>query len=345
MNALRTSCLCLAGLALAAGPPAVPPARAAEVLVDGIAAQVGTDIVLVSEVMQMVEPVEAQLRAAGAPQPEIARLRAEGLERMIEWRLIERVVRQGELYASEEQVDAAIEAIAKDNDLSLAELEASVTAHGLTFQDYRAEIKREIERSRVMAAMVSSKVEVDEAEVLQLYEERFAEQPAGGEQLRLRQILLTFGGDTGLSRDDACAAVARALERIQAGEPFENVARQDNVMAPGRGGDVGWLHTSQLAGWMLETVKALQPGQTSGVVELPFGCTLLQLVERREYTQVSFEMAKPVLERELFTQREIEEYRKWLEKLRETTFIERRGHFAEAGDFGGAAGSGTPPPD
>ena len=47
------------------------PGRTDEVLVDGIAAQVGSDIVLISEVMQMVAPNErrickaASLRVAG----------------------------------------------------------------------------------------------------------------------------------------------------------------------------------------------------------------------------------------------------------------------------------------
>jgi hypothetical protein len=78
----------LAILCLAALLPA--PAGADEMLADGIAAQVGTEIVLYSEVVEVVAPTERQMRAAGAPKSEIAKLRAEGLETMIEWRLIER---------------------------------------------------------------------------------------------------------------------------------------------------------------------------------------------------------------------------------------------------------------
>ncbi len=320
----------LAVLALALWAAGASPA---DEVADGIAAQVGTEIVLVSEVMQMVGPMEAQLREAGAPREEIARLRAEGLERMIEWRLIEEVVRKTELYASDEQVDSAIEAIAGDNQMSVAELEENVTAHGMSFSDYRAEIKREIERSKVLAAMVSSKIVLDEAEVRRLYDERFADQPDGGEQVHLRQILLTFGGDTERGRDGACGDVAAARRQVLAGTPFQEMASRDNAMAPARGGDIGWLHVSSLAPWMVRVVGELEPGDTSEVVELPFGCTILQLVDRREYTRVTYEMAKPRLERELIGIREAEEYRAWMEELRENTFIQRHGHFAEAGVF------------
>jgi hypothetical protein len=81
------------------------PAAAEEQLVDGIAAQVGTRIVLVSEVMRMAGPQEAAMRSAGVPETEIARMRAAALEELIEARLIEELVRQAELYVSDDEID------------------------------------------------------------------------------------------------------------------------------------------------------------------------------------------------------------------------------------------------
>ena len=106
-------------------------ARAEELLVDGIAAQVGNDIVLVSEVMQHVGPVEARMREGDAPAIEIAKLRAAGLERLIEARLIEQIVRRTDLYASTEEIDRAIESIARENGITPEQLEESVVAPGL----------------------------------------------------------------------------------------------------------------------------------------------------------------------------------------------------------------------
>ena len=53
------------------------PAAAAEQLVDGIAAQVGARIVLISEVLRAIGPQEAAMREQGAPEREVAKLRAE----------------------------------------------------------------------------------------------------------------------------------------------------------------------------------------------------------------------------------------------------------------------------
>ena len=55
------ACLCALPATLLAPRPA-----AADEVIDGVAAQVGNDIVLVSEVTQYTEPVERQIREAGA---------------------------------------------------------------------------------------------------------------------------------------------------------------------------------------------------------------------------------------------------------------------------------------
>jgi peptidyl-prolyl cis-trans isomerase SurA len=313
-------------------------ARADEMLADGIAAQVGNDIVLVSEVMQRVGPLEARMREADAPAIEIAKLRAAGLEKLIEARLIEQTVRRAELYASDEEIDQTIDAIARDNGITRERLEQSVVAQGLTFEQYRGEIKDEIERRKVIGAMVASKVNVEEHEVRALYDERFSDQPAEGVTIHLRQILVTFGGVVTRDKEAACTPVRQAGDRIRGGEAFQKVAAEISEVAPAQGGDIGWLHTDSLASWMSEVVGQLEDGETSGMIELPFGCSLLKLVERREFQPLSYEEAKDRLQMEIYERHVDREFRSWLEEMRKQTFIERKGHFADAAMLGSKSG-------
>jgi peptidyl-prolyl cis-trans isomerase SurA len=323
---------CAAWLSLSA------PAPAAEEVVDAIAAQVGSKIVLTSEVMQMVGPLEEEMRRQDVPEIEIAKLRAEALERMIEWSLIEQTADRMELHASDTEIDAAIEAIAKENGLTTDQLKASVTSQGLEYDEYRARIKHEIDRANVLRAAVGGSIHFDEADVRRLFDQRYASQPVGGQQVHLRQLLVLSGEAGGRTREQARALVEQARDRVLAGEAFEAVATRDNAASAERGGDIGWLHVDQLAPWMLEIVKKLEPGQLSQPVELPVGCSLLQLVDRQEYAPVDYEAAKPALERELYASLEEQERRAWLEKLRSQTYIERKGRFA------GATTLTAPPP-
>jgi len=313
-------------------------ARADELLVDGIAAQVGSNIVLVSEVMQRVGPLEAKMRKADAPAIEIAKLRAAGLEKLIEARLIEQIVRRTELYASDEEIDKAIDSIARENGITREQIEQSVVAQGLTVEQYRSQIKGEIERRKVIGMMVASKVHVEENEVRALYDERFSDQPTGGEVVHLRQILVTFGSVVSNDEKAACAPVRKARDRIRGGEVFEKVAAEISEVAPAQGGDIGWLHIESLASWMADVVGSLRDGEMSDVIELPFGCSLLKIVERREFELVTYEESKEFLQMEIYEQHIDEAFRDWIEDLRAQTFIERKGHFADAAMLGSKSG-------
>ncbi|MBW2540934.1 MAG: SurA N-terminal domain-containing protein [Deltaproteobacteria bacterium] len=312
-----------AGLLLAAAP-----AAADEILVDGIAAQVGEDVVLVSEVLAMVAEGEKQMRAAGVPEDQIAKLRAQGLERLIEDKLIRSEVKRMELYASDAEVDETIGMIASDNGLTPEQLEKSVRAKNLDFDDYREQIKQKIENQRVIQVALLPKVEVEQSAVRRLYEQRYKDQPDGGEQIHLRHLLVPAGQEKDL--DTACAEVTAAAERIAAGEAFEAVASEISVIAPEQGGDIGWVHASSLASWMARLVAELEPGQVSPVNRQPFGCNLLKLVERKAFERVSYEMAEPQLFREIQQMMIEAEFVTWMEELRERTYIQRYGYFAEA---------------
>jgi len=320
-----------------------PTARAEEALVDGIAAQVGSEIVLVSEVAELVGPSEAAARAQGISEAELAQLRAEGLEQLIERRLLARVVQDANLQASDADVDQAIEAIAGENGLSLEQLRASIDSHGIAWSDYRGRIKSEVERQKVVRAMVGSQISVDEQELRALYDSEFAEQPTSGEALHVRQILVLGGEGTPRSLAKACEIAGGAETRLAKGESFEALARELSAAAPQHGGDIGWIHVDTMAAWMKRAVAPLEPGGVSPVIELPFGCTLIGVVERKGYEPISFEQARDSLQQQVYERKLMEKYREWMENLRKRTFIERRGYFAAAGRSAQAAAPAVPP--
>ena len=81
---------------------------------------------------------------------------------------------------------------------------------------------------------------------------------------------------------------------------------------------------------MQQAIGSLQPGQVSGVIELPVGCAVIQLVESRKIEALSYEQAKPRIEELMTEQAFQEEYVRFVEKLRKQTYVERKGVFSEA---------------
>jgi peptidyl-prolyl cis-trans isomerase SurA len=114
-------------------------------------------------------------------------------------------------------------------------------------------------------------------------------------------------------------------------------------VAPNEGGDIGWLERDQLADWMNDALAPLEPGGISELVVLPFGCSVLRLEDARELERLTYERAKPRLHEELWSRQMEEAYREWVEELRERTFIDRRGYFADAAQFGQPTFPGAQP--
>lgn len=302
---------------------------AEEVLLDGIAAQVGSEIVLLSEVMVAAAPSEQRARAAGASEADISTIRGQALDRAIERALIRQVVRRAELDASEAEVDDAISGIAEENRISASELRESVESQGMPYSVYRERIRAEIEHSKVMSGIVASRVRVSEDDIKDLYLQELGEQPEGGQEFYLRHIMVAAG--PGRSIAETCQVAAAGRARIVAGEEFMPVASEISQANPERGGALGWIHERELAGWMKPIVLSLGNAGLSDVVEMPFGCNLIELVDKRIYAPVSYEQAQAPLHGQLFNQQMEIEYTKFIEELRADTYIERKNVFAGAG--------------
>ena len=298
----------------------------AEQVVDGIAAQVGTEVVLISDVARIADPIEKKMRAAGATDQDIAQMRAEVLEQMIERKLIALLAKRAEIEATDAEIDDAIAGVAKENGLTPDTLRKSVEAQGLPWDAYRKKLGEEIVQQKVLGGMVRSKIDVKEDEVHALYNQRYGDQPTGGREVHVLQIAQASEGDKPAQRAAACQRVRVALGRVRAGESFGKVAGEVSQAAP----DLGWIHEATLAPWMVSALAKMSPGQVSDAIELPVGCAALQLVETRDAQPVSYEQVHKELRALLYDERFQEQYRRFMDKLRKQTYVDRKGVFADA---------------
>lgn len=335
----RRAWLPLALLALLAAAPgaaedAAVVASSGEV-VDGIAAQVGTDVVLVSDVTRLSAPIETKMRDAGANDTELAMMRGDVLERLIDRKLVSLFAKRAEIQVNDLEIDDAVAGVAAENQMSPEQLRASVEGQGMAWDVYRQRLGEEIIQQKVVAGMVRSKVRVDDAEVREFYDQRFGDQPTSGEEVHLQHIAVAAKGDKPGAKDAACDRVRSGLGRVRAGEDFLSVARDVSEGEP----DLGYVPMASLAPWMSEAVSGMSPGSTSGVLELPVGCAVLRVVDRREVQPVSYEQAQERIRQGLFEQKFEKEFEAFLEKLRKQTYVERKGAFADTARLDAAAGA------
>lgn len=342
------SSLAACGLALALAAPASAqdalaglieerqaPVADDSILLEGIAAQVGSEIVLVSEVRELAAPTIARAKQAGASERDLRMIEAQALERLIEKALLRVVVKRAELQASDEEIDGTIAEIASDNGITPAQLRASVEAQGLPYAAYRERIKGEIEHSKVVQGVIGSRIEIDAKEVEEIYRREFASRPQGGDEFHVRSFVVSPQAPS--QKGEACARVREAHARVAAGEDLLDVASGVATMDP----ELGWVHESQLAPWIEAAVRPLAAGQLSAVSEEPFGCAFVQLLERRAVQPIALEDARRAITNQIYQDRLQSEYAKFIDEIREHTYIERKGTVASIEEFSPVANPGS----
>jgi len=128
--------------------------------------------------------------------------------------------------------------------------------------------------------------------------------------------------DVAAARAKAEAAAA-ALAR---GATFAEVAAEysDNDETAAAGGLVGELGIPEMEAEMPEVaaaLKKLSPGEVTPVVERPEGFFILQLDERKEGQELSYEVARERIKRLLTTQKLALEQKKYLQELKSKAYI------------------------
>jgi parvulin-like peptidyl-prolyl isomerase len=82
------------------------------------------------------------------------------------------------------------------------------------------------------------------------------------------------------TKQEALDEITALLERINAGEDFAAIAQKMSDCPSGEdGGDLGFFQRGDMVPEFDEAAFALEPNQTSGVVETAFGFHLIQRTE------------------------------------------------------------------
>jgi parvulin-like peptidyl-prolyl isomerase len=165
---------------------------------------------------------------------------------------------------------------------------------------------------------IGKNAKLDEADVRKYFEAHKTE----FEQVRARHILIRVQGSPAavrpgqkdLTEAEALAKAQDLRKRIQAGEDFAQLARQesDDTGSGAKGGDLGFFRHGQMVPSFEEAAFAMQPGDLSEPVKTPLGYHVIK-VEAKE--SKSFEDVRPELERRMRP----EQAQKTLEELQKKT--------------------------
>jgi len=298
-------------------------------VVEKIAAVVGDDIVLSSEVEEHAGPFMTEIAAIANPTQRAARaqaLRREILDRLVDERLIIQQAAELKLTVSSEDIDRSIEQIKRENGgLTDAQLSSELVKAGQTMASYRQEIKKQIMRYRVLNIAVGSKVTVSDADVENYYNGHM--RSGDHVQVRASHIFVAIP-------DAADAVTLKAkekfahdlLERAQKGEDFAKLAKDfsQDPATRDEGGDLGYFGRDMLPKPIEEMVFSMKIGEVRGPVRADRGFHVIKLIDRRVKEVKPLADVKEELRNQL-RQKEMERQTKnYLTDLRKKTLVDVR---------------------
>lgn len=255
-------------------------------VIDRIAAVVNDDIILLSEVEEKLFILQAQGQLKNTDSTQVAEVRREILDRLIEEKLVvDRAESQG-IEISEDQVLARVDEALKKVRERFPTLEAfrkALADEGITetmLRDrYVTDIRQEMLGQRIVGQEVRSKVQITSDDVRKHYEENKDELPVKPEEIHLAHIVSYPVSEA--MEEEAKERVLAARERILNGESFESVAKEvSNDPTAAGGGKLGWFSPGDLDPDFEAAVDSMEVGDLSGPVRTRFGYHIIQLLGR-----------------------------------------------------------------
>ena len=118
--------------------------NAEQVELDRVAVIVNDGVVLESEVTLMLEKIKQQAKANNQSLPSENALRIQIMDKLIEDNLVAQMGERMGIQISDVQLDAALENIARENQLTLEEFRQSIENDGLSYEKYREQARSEM---------------------------------------------------------------------------------------------------------------------------------------------------------------------------------------------------------
>jgi peptidyl-prolyl cis-trans isomerase SurA len=262
----------------------LPPVVAGQgvVPVDRIVAVVNKEVITATELGEAVAAAQRQLRRQKTPLPERGLLERQMLERLILDKAQLQLARDKGIRVDELQLDRAVQRVAQNNNMSLADFRQALERDGVSFQAWREDVREQMLLARVREREVDDRIQVSDTEI-DLFLAEMQAKPSTRVEYQLSHILVRVPEQASPERIEAARARAeKALAEARAGGDFATLAASYSDAPDAlQGGAVGWRSHDRLPELFSSALARLQPGAVSEILRSPAGFHVLRLNDRR----------------------------------------------------------------
>jgi peptidyl-prolyl cis-trans isomerase SurA len=326
--------LLLAGNTLARAQANAPASPYGGAVAEGIVARVNDQIITLSDYNRALSDLDEEGRQHGESMQVISAAHKDLLRNLIDQQLWLSKGKELDITGETELVKKLDEIRKQYNLGTIEDLEKAAQAQGVSFEDFKANIRNQIITQEVMRQEVGEHIQMTPGEVERYYEEHKADytQP---ESERLSEILISTGGGDDPAKVAAAKAKADDIEaRLHAGGDFAQLARSfSDGSTASEGGDLGQYKkdSGQLVKVFEDKTFALQSGQYTDPILTRQGYVILKVVQHTPGGPQPFKNVQPDVEEAYYMSRMDPAIRDYLSQMRDEAFIQIKQGYTDSG--------------
>lgn len=248
--------------------------------IDSIVAVVNEDVVLASELRMAMEETMQQLRASRTRIPPKNILQKQVLEHLIMKNLQLSIAKRTRINVDDEQVNQALQSIARNNKISVSQLKQELEREGMDYLQFREGIREKITLDYLRKRYVDQRVHVTEKEI-QNYVMNQKSVGESAQEYKTAYILLEIPEAASSEQIEKAKEKAdMVMQKIREGADFSEMAvsYSDGGNALD-GGVIEARKANQLPTIFADIVPDMQVGDVSGIINSQGGYYIVKLLE------------------------------------------------------------------
>jgi len=312
----------LAGFSLAHAQANEPASPYGGIVAEGIIARVNDQIITKSDYDRALADMDQAGRQHQETMQEISAAHKDLLRDLIDQQLWLSKGKELNITGETELVKKLDEIRKQYNLETIDDLEKAASDQGVSFEDFKAQIRNQIITQEVMRQEVGEHIQMTPGEVERYYEAHKADY-AQPESERLSEILVSTGGGDDPAKVAAAKAKADDIEaRLHSGGDFAQLAKSfSDGPTAAEGGDLGQYKRGQLGKLLEDKTFDLNSGQYTDPILTRQGYIILKVVQHIPGGPRPFKDVTQDVEEAYYMSRMEPAIRDYLSKMRDEDFI------------------------
>jgi peptidyl-prolyl cis-trans isomerase SurA len=322
-GAVALSAVLFTGVVHAQAKPSSTQSPYGGTTVEEIIARVNNQIITRSDYERARNELDQEMRQRGSTMQEISDAHRDLLRNLIDQQLWLAKGKELGITGETELVNRLNEIRKQSNLATMEDLEKAAKDQGVSFEDFKANIRNQIVTQQVMRDQVGRKIAPTPGE-LQRYFEAHKKEFAQPESVKLGEILVSTGSnpDDPQKLAEAKAKADDIEAQLKAGGDFAQIARSSSQgTTAASGGELGTYKRGQLGQPFEDKTFGLKPGEVTEPIRTKQGYIILKVLEHNQGGSPNYKDVEGEVEQSYFEAKAGPAMREYLAQLRDEAAI------------------------